>query len=120
MLFDRTSSQSPLPQASKTLSVVRRRIYDVVNVLQSIGVVSRRGKNSYDWIGAKGLREAVAEVGGGRACLCFVFPHDAVLQIRQGDSDSSGGKQKRGESLGALSRKFVGLFIGCEPGTILR
>lgn len=90
-----------LDYASKTLSVVRRRIYDVVNVLQSIGIVERKGKNSYLWLGAQGMRNTLAEIKD------------------LGFNSQPSGPTKRGESLGALSRKFVALFLESQDGVVL-
>ena len=92
-----------LDAASKTLVVVRRRIYDVVNVLQSIGIVARQGKNTYTWHGAAGMRATLADIRAGMAAA--------------DDGDDKG--TKRGESLGALSRKFVQLFLESDENTVL-
>ncbi len=100
---DIDDSTISLDAASKTLAVVRRRIYDVVNVLQSIGIVVRQGKNTYSWHGAAGMRATLAEVRAGMAAA--------------DDGDDKG--TKRGESLGALSRKFVQLFLESDETAVL-
>lgn len=48
-----------IDQTAKQLNVQRRRIYDVVNILESVDVVARRKKNCYIWHSTSRLQSAL-------------------------------------------------------------
>ncbi|CAM6111736.1 unnamed protein product [Calypogeia fissa] len=48
-----------IDEAAKQLEVERRRIYDIVNVLESVGILVRHSKNKYKWNGFDKLPEAL-------------------------------------------------------------
>lgn len=76
---------------------------------------SPKGKNTYTWLGAAGMRAALAEIKAGAS------DDDEVKKEKKERnfffvSNCIKNSNKRGESLGALSRKFVELFLRSESG----
>ncbi|XP_008560220.1 transcription factor E2F7 [Microplitis demolitor] len=131
--LDHETREISLDKTAKDLGTEKRRIYDIINVLESLDMASKAGKNRYLWHGQSnltstlvklkstairlGLREQIQDIqknyraytnDNDETCDELTMSLEEPVDEETYCSDTA---IKEDKSLGAMCQKFVMLFL---------
>lgn len=113
-MFESHPSQTAIviDKVAEDLGVERRRIYDVINILESVQIVVRKGKNAYLWIGCEHLPRAFALLQNEAVELYDKNAAGHGLVIASNQQYVAGlQKMKDSRTLCRLSQHFLHVFL---------
>ncbi|KAK1359726.1 E2F transcription factor-like [Heracleum sosnowskyi] len=104
-LYDRDGVETiGLDDARARLGVGRRRIYDILNILESIGLLTKKGKNHYSWKGFGVLPKTLQLLKQEGPKDSYTSFDENVFLKACDDVSSSQNDKSNGSSVSKLSR----------------